>query len=47
MKKMTLTTKILLSLILGALFGVLLSHLESDFIKHTLMLDGVLKLIGT
>lgn len=47
MKKMTLTTKILLSLILGALFGVLLSHLESDFIKHTLMLDGILKLIGT
>ena len=47
MKKMTLTTKILLSLLLGALFGVFLSHVESDFIKHTLMLDGILKLIGT
>lgn len=47
MKKMTLTTKILLSLLLGALFGVFLSHVESDFIKHTLMLDGLLKLIGT
>lgn len=47
MKKLNLTTKILLSLILGALFGVLLSTLESEFIKQTLMLDGILKLLGT
>lgn len=47
MKKMTLTTKILLSLILGSLFGVFLSGISSDFIKNTLMLDGLLKLLGT
>lgn len=47
MKKLNLTTKILLSLILGALFGVLLSNVESEFIKQTLMLDGILKLLGT
>lgn len=47
MKKMTLTTKILLSLVLGALFGVLLSNISSEFIRQTLMIDGLLKLLGT
>ncbi|MEF9959446.1 MAG: dicarboxylate/amino acid:cation symporter [Niameybacter sp.] len=47
MKKMNLTTKILLALILGAVFGVVLSTITSPLIKQTLMLDGILKLLGT
>ncbi|MGL4737094.1 MAG: dicarboxylate/amino acid:cation symporter [Cellulosilyticaceae bacterium] len=47
MKKLSLTTKILFALILGALFGIFLSTVSNDFFKQTLMLDGLLKLLGT
>lgn len=47
MKKLTLTSKILLALVLGIVYGVVLSGVTSDFFRQTLMLDGVLKLLGT
>ncbi|MGL5330416.1 MAG: dicarboxylate/amino acid:cation symporter [Peptostreptococcaceae bacterium] len=47
MKKTTLTTKILLGLFLGFVFGLLLSNLEDGFIKNTLLLEGILKVLGT
>lgn len=47
MKKLTLTTKTLLALVFGALFGLLLTRISSDFIRQTVMLDGILKLVGT
>lgn len=47
MKKITLTTKTLIALICGISFGLLLSQVESTFIKQTLLIDGILKLMGT
>ncbi len=45
-KKLTLTTKILLGLFLGFLFGLLLNNIQDGFIKNTVLLDGVLKVLG-
>ena len=47
MKKISLTTQTLCALILGALAGLLLSTLPSSFVKDTLLIDGIFKLIGT
>lgn len=47
MKKLSLTTKTLLGVILGAIWGLILSGISSEFFKQTLMLDGILKLMGT
>ena len=44
--KLTLTTKILLGLFLGFLFGLVLNNIEDGFIKNTVLLDGVLKVLG-
>ncbi|SCH92083.1 MULTISPECIES: dicarboxylate/amino acid:cation symporter [unclassified Romboutsia] len=46
-KKLTLTTKILLGLFLGFVFGLALSKVQDGFIKNTLLLDGILKVVGT
>lgn len=47
MKKLTLTTKTMIALVCGISFGLLLSQIESTFIKQTLLIDGILKLMGT
>ncbi|MEG1310734.1 MAG: dicarboxylate/amino acid:cation symporter, partial [Romboutsia sp.] len=46
-KKMTLTSKILLGLLLGFLFGLILNQIPSNYIKDTLILGGVLKVLGS
>ena len=45
-KKITLTGKILLGLLLGFIFGIALKQLPSSYIKDTVILDGVLKILG-
>ncbi|MBQ3423444.1 MAG: dicarboxylate/amino acid:cation symporter [Romboutsia sp.] len=45
-KKLTLTTKILLGLFLGFLFGLALNNIQDGFIKNTVLLDGVFKILG-
>ena len=45
-KKLTLTTKILLGLLLGFLFGLALNNIQDGFIKNTVLLDGVFKILG-
>ena len=45
-KKMTLTSKILLGLLSGFIFGLILKELPSGYIKETLLLDGILKILG-
>ncbi|MTI71552.1 MAG: dicarboxylate/amino acid:cation symporter [Firmicutes bacterium] len=44
--KNSLTKKILIGLVLGALFGVLLNQLPSSYIKDTIIISGILKLVG-
>ena len=45
-KKVTLTSKILIGLLLGFVFGLILKQVPEGFIKNTVLLDGVLKIIG-
>ena len=45
-KKITLTSKILIGLLLGFVFGLILKQVPEGFIKNTVLLDGVLKIIG-
>lgn len=45
-KKSNLTGKILLGLLLGFIFGIALKQLPSSYIKDTVILDGVLKILG-
>lgn len=45
-KKISLTSKIFLGLILGGLLGILLQNLPDGFIKDTLLINGILKIIG-
>ncbi|WP_427340351.1 dicarboxylate/amino acid:cation symporter [Caloranaerobacter sp. DY30410] len=44
--KTSLTQKILIGLILGVFFGIILNKLPSGFIKDTIIIDGILKLVG-
>lgn len=46
MKKLTLTNKILLGLFLGFIFGLILKELPEGFIKDTLLLNGIIKILG-
>lgn len=46
-KKTTLTTKILTGLLLGFIFGLILKSIPNGYIKNTIILDGVLKVLGT
>ena len=45
-KKSTLTSKILLGLFLGFIFGIILKQMPSSYIKDTVILGGVLKILG-
>ncbi|RKD34344.1 dicarboxylate/amino acid:cation symporter [Thermohalobacter berrensis] len=44
--KSSLTKKILIGLVLGALFGLILNKVPSGYIKDTLLIDGILQLVG-
>ena len=44
--KLSLTSKILLGLLLGAVFGLVLQNIPDGFIKDTLFLNGILKVLG-
>lgn len=45
-KKLSLTMKILIGLMLGAVLGLLLNKIPSSYIKDTLLIDGILHLLG-
>lgn len=47
MKKLSLTSKTLLALFLGAAFGIMLSHVPENWFTQTILLNGLLKLLGT
>ncbi|SHH77429.1 Na+/H+-dicarboxylate symporter [Caloranaerobacter azorensis DSM 13643] len=44
--KTSLTQKILIGLVLGVFFGIILSKLPSGFIKDTIIINGILRLVG-
>lgn len=46
-KKFGLTSKILIGLAFGALFGLIVKAIPSETIKNTIFLDGILKILGT
>ena len=46
-KKVTLTSKILLGLFLGFIFGLILKSLPGSYIKDTVIIGGVFKVLGT
>ncbi|KXZ40313.1 Na+/H+-dicarboxylate symporter [Alkalithermobacter thermoalcaliphilus JW-YL-7 = DSM 7308] len=45
-KKVGLTSKIFAGLILGAIFGIILSKVPGGFVKDTLLIGGILKLFA-
>lgn len=45
-KKMGLTTMIFIGLILGAIFGAVINPMPSGYVKDTLIVGGLLKVIG-
>lgn len=45
-KKINLTSKILICLFLGAVLGLILKTMPDGFIKDTLFLNGILKILG-
>ncbi|MEF9990709.1 MAG: dicarboxylate/amino acid:cation symporter [Romboutsia sp.] len=45
-KKISLTSKILLGLLLGFLFGLILKGLPGGYIKDTVLLNGIIKITG-
>ena len=45
-KKMGLTTMIFIGLILGAIFGAVINPMPSGYVKDTLIIGGLLKVIG-
>ncbi|KKY02748.1 MULTISPECIES: dicarboxylate/amino acid:cation symporter [Paraclostridium] len=46
MRKLGLTSKILIGLFLGILFGVILSKMPGSYIKDTVLLGGIINVIG-
>lgn len=46
-KKITLTSKILLGLFLGFILGLILKSLPGSYIKDTIIIDGLFKVLGT
>lgn len=46
-KKVTLTSKILLGLFLGFIFGLILKSLPESYIKDTVIIGGVFKVLGS
>ena len=47
MKQLSLTSKILIALFLGAFLGIILSFLPESWFTQTVLIDGILKLLGT
>nr|WP_302596692.1 dicarboxylate/amino acid:cation symporter [uncultured Cellulosilyticum sp.] len=47
MKKLSTTSKTLLALVLGAVFGIILSNIPENWFTQTVLLEGILKLFGT
>lgn len=47
MKKFGLTSKILIGLFLGMVFGLIISKMPSSYMKDTLILGGVINIIGS
>ncbi|TGY43575.1 dicarboxylate/amino acid:cation symporter [Clostridium sartagoforme] len=45
-KKLSLTKKIFLAMFLGAVFGILVQRIGSDFIKDTIILNGFVKVLS-
>ena len=45
-KKMSLTTKVLIGLVLGVITGILVFQLPSGVVKDTILIDGAFQLIG-
>lgn len=45
-KSFSLTKKIFISMFLGALFGIIIQNLESEFIKNTIILNGFVKVLS-
>lgn len=45
-KKLGLTTKVFIALILGALLGILLNYLPSNFFKENILIDGIFNILG-
>ena len=46
MKKIGLTSKILIGLFLGMLFGIILSKMPGSYVKDTFLLGGIINVIG-
>lgn len=46
-KKMSLTTKILLGLLLGFIFGLILKQVPDSYIKNTVIIGGLFKVLGS
>ena len=46
-KKMSSTNKILCGLGIGFIFGLILSKLPGSYIKDTVIIDGILMIMGT
>ncbi len=47
MKKLSTTSQTLVALILGTLFGIILSAIPENWFTQTVLLDGIFKLFGT
>ena len=47
MKKLSLTTKTMIALVSGIMVGLILSCMEDNWIKQTLLVDGIFKLFGS
>lgn len=46
-KKLTLTSKILIGLFLGFIFGLVLKSLPDSYVKNTLIMEGIFKILGS
>ena len=46
-KKVTLTSKILIGLFLGFIFGLFLKSMPSSYVKDTVIIGGIFKVLGT
>ena len=47
MKKLSLTTKTMIALVSGIMVGLILSCMEDNWIKQTLLVEGIFKLFGS
>ena len=45
-KKMGLTTKIFIALLLGAILGIVLYALPASFVRDDIVIDGILYVVG-